>query len=77
MKKKMKYTIIETITVTVLDPVYEVSYFVDGQKVNEKTYKRMNSKISKNFMLDKTVIRERTDDWGNKKKTTNLYYIEK
>ena len=77
MKKKMKYTIIETITVTVLDPVYEVSYFVDGQKVNEKTYKRMNSKISKNIILDKTVIRERTDDWGNKKKTTNLYYIEK
>ena len=77
MKKKMKYTIIETITVTVLDPVYEVSYFVDGKKVNEKTYKSMNSKISKNFMLDKTVIRERTDDWGNKKKTTNLYYIEK
>ena len=77
MKKKMKYTIIETITVTVLDPVYEVSYFVDGKNVNEKTYKSMNSKISKNFMLDKTVIRERTDDWGNKKKTTNLYYIEK
>ncbi len=77
MKKKMKHTIIETTTVTVLDPVYGVSYFVDGQQVNEKTYKRMNAKISKNFMLDKTVIRERTDDWGNKKKTTNLYYIEK
>ena len=73
----MKHTIIETTTVTVLDPVYEVYYFVDGQQVNEKTYKRMNAKISKNFMLDKTVIRERTDDWGNKKKTTNLYYIEK
>ena len=75
--KKMKHTIIETTTVTVKDTVYEVSYFVDGKKVNEKTYKSMNSKISKNFMLDKTVIRERTDDWGNKKKTTNLYYIEK
>lgn len=73
----MKVTIIETTTVTLLDPVHATHYFVDGRQVNEKTYKRMNAKISKNFMLDKTVIRERTNDWGNKKKTTDFYYIEK
>ena len=77
MKKKMKNTIIETTTVTFLDPVHEIYYFVDGRQVNEKTYKRMNTKINKNYMLDKTVIRDRTDDYGNKKKTTELYYIEK